>query len=623
MATRVTKVPAIPDLGSTSLDQVVLAIKQWIDTRQGSIGDGLDRAVTLRDLVAAGALDPAMANSIAAGVLSPNPPVVTVTDPAVPPTPTQLTATGAITSILLTWTFAVGYSRLSHFEVWRSATDAIGDAVLISQPRGAIWADPVAAGDAFYYWVRAVSDAGTSPYNSVAGTLGQTSVNNQQVQDAINSSIDASGLLDQLTIKTSPDGLVSGYGLASTPSADNGSATTFAVLADRFLVGAPAANGIVPVVPFVVQTTPTVVNGVPVAKGVYIADAFVVNGSITNAKIGNLAVDDAKIANVSVAKLLAGQLSVTEYIESSGFLSGVSGFHINGSGVAEFNQVVVRGGVYATYGAIGGNIIDSTGVKSASYSPGFAGWRIDSGGNVEFNAGVFRGTLEGVDGTFSGALSAATGTFAGEVEADALTASLLNVDSAYARTANIVDGAITTAKIGLAQVGRLQLSQDAYGSYLEYDVGYHGSQNYYGGSGFAEAPVIDFNYYLNTGFNGQGLLTLRLYGWVSFSGDLKSGGSDPQFDSGGPGRAWVSVYAGNATPQSLVYRLWMNIYRAWNGYATFNNFITGAIPVRLVEDASTLNVRVSIQQGGDLQGKPTQTFTVDGVVHLSLNVLFR
>lgn len=457
MATRPAKVPAIPDLSSTSLDQVVLALKQWVDTRQGAVGDGLDRAVTLRDLVAAGALDADVADRIATGSSAPQVPPATAIDPAVPPTPTHLTATGAITTILLTWTFAQGYTRLSHFEVWRSATDAVGDAVIIAQPGGAVWADLVSAGDKFYYWVRAVSDAGTSPYNAVAGTLGQTSVNNQQVQDAIDSSIDASGLLDQLTIKTSPDGLVSGYGLASTPSADNGSATTFAVLADRFLVGAPAANGIVPVVPFVVQTTPTIVNGVPVAKGVYIADAFIVNGSITNAKIGNLAVDDAKIANVSVAKLLAGQLSVTEFIQSYGFLSGISGFAINGNGTAEFNDVVVRGGVYASYGAIGGNIIDSAGVRSANYSPGYAGWRIDSGGVAEFNEGHFRGTLYGVDGTFSGELQAATGSFKGDISA------------ATGNFSGSVNGATGTFRGGIAvgdYTGYAWPTLGKYGAYL-------------------------------------------------------------------------------------------------------------------------------------------------------------
>ena len=44
------------------------------------------------------------------------------------------------------------------------------------------------------------------------------------------------------------------------------------------------------VAPFVV-TSATTLNGESVAAGVYIADAFIKNGSITTAKIGTLSAD--------------------------------------------------------------------------------------------------------------------------------------------------------------------------------------------------------------------------------------------------------------------------------------------------------------------------------------------
>jgi hypothetical protein len=51
---------------------------------------------------------------------------------------------------------------------------------------------------------------------------------------------------------------------------------------------------------------------VVVPVGVYMADAFVQNGTITNAKIANLAVDNAKIANLSISSAKIQDLAVTD-----------------------------------------------------------------------------------------------------------------------------------------------------------------------------------------------------------------------------------------------------------------------------------------------------------------------
>lgn len=52
---------------------------------------------------------------------------------------------------------------------------------------------------------------------------------------------------------------------------------------------------------------------------------------------------DDQIVAVSLKKLISGQLTVDQYIESSSYSAGVSGWRINGNGNAEFNDVVVRG----------------------------------------------------------------------------------------------------------------------------------------------------------------------------------------------------------------------------------------------------------------------------------------
>lgn len=160
-------------------------------------------------------------------------------------------------------------------------------------------------------------------------------------------------LFARYTVKVDVNGYVAGFGLASTA---NGATPTssFAIRADAFYIANPTGPGVAPAMPFIVRTTPVTINGVEVPVGVYMSDAFIQNGTITNAKIANLAVDDAKIANLSVSKLDAGSLKVGSYISSSNYVSGSQGFAVWATGAAEFNNVTVRGAVYATAGYLQG-----------------------------------------------------------------------------------------------------------------------------------------------------------------------------------------------------------------------------------------------------------------------------
>ncbi|MFZ5123554.1 phage tail tip fiber protein [Enterobacter roggenkampii] len=69
---------------------------------------------------------------------------------------------------------------------------------------------------------------------------------------------------------------------------------------------------------------------------VFIRDAFIQDGSITNAKIGN-------------------------FIQSNNFVSGSAGWNLPKSGNAEFNNVTVRGTVYATNGSFTGTVYATDG----------------------------------------------------------------------------------------------------------------------------------------------------------------------------------------------------------------------------------------------------------------------
>jgi hypothetical protein len=117
-------------------------------------------------------------------------------------------------------------------------------------------------------------------------------------------------------------------------------------------------------VPFAVQAVPTEINGQPVPAGVYIDAAYVLNATIQNAQIADLAVDDNKIASLNVDKLTAGSLQTDSYVQSSNYVEGEQGFRINANGSAEFQNAVVRGTVYATDGEFAGDISAATGTFS-------------------------------------------------------------------------------------------------------------------------------------------------------------------------------------------------------------------------------------------------------------------
>jgi hypothetical protein len=180
--------------------------------------------------------------------------------------------------------------------------------------------------------------------------------------------------------------------------------------------------------PFVVQTSTTTINGTSVPPGVYIRDAYIHDATITNAKIANLAVDNAKIASLSATKITAGAIGVGSYIQSTAFTAGSAGWKINADGTAELANAVVRGGVYATYGSIGGITIASNAVRAGqtAYDTG-TGFYLGSNGTFSIgnSAGAkltWNGTTLGVvgditgsSGTFTGSITGASGTFSGTI----------------------------------------------------------------------------------------------------------------------------------------------------------------------------------------------------------------
>lgn len=98
-------------------------------------------------------------------------------------------------------------------------------------------------------------------------------------------------------------------------------------------------------------------------------------------------------------------LWITSFIRSKNFKPGAVGFNIDGqTGSAEFNNVLVRGTIYATAGEIGGWTINATtivgggltlnstgSIGTTSFVSGQTGWNISDTGTAEFNNIIARG----------------------------------------------------------------------------------------------------------------------------------------------------------------------------------------------------------------------------------------
>jgi hypothetical protein len=234
------------------------------------------------------------------------------------------------------------------------------------------------------------------------------------------------GLDAQYTVKIDNNGAVAGFGLASTTTGAGNITSEFIVNADRFAIMRGASDTTAATVPFVVQATATTVNGEDVPAGVYMADAFIKNGTITNAKIGNLTADkitasllntvdfygntiagstiylggtityttDADGNNIGIASVASPQVAMT----STGANFATGAFVIN-NGSTNYTPFQVVGGVAYLNNAM---IKDSTlsfakvsdDIQSTDYSAGSNGWKIAKGGAMEMNNATFRGTLD-------------------------------------------------------------------------------------------------------------------------------------------------------------------------------------------------------------------------------------
>lgn len=204
LAQAATKVAAVPAVTEKNLTEVARALKSILDVREGKVGNPLDANVTYRDLVDIGAvaLRPGWnARQSTKPVLPPwtDPDGYDPTQDFIPPpAPSNFTATGLFAMVQLQWD-TPAYRNHAYAEIWRSETNAIGNALKIATTDTSFYADSLGAGATRYYWVRFVSQANVfGPYHGVDGMVASTATDPALVIASLQGQITESELYSTL-----------------------------------------------------------------------------------------------------------------------------------------------------------------------------------------------------------------------------------------------------------------------------------------------------------------------------------------------------------------------------------------------------------------------------------------
>lgn len=283
-----------------------------------------------------------------------------------PPALASFTTVGQVFGIVLNWQFPAGAEDTQRTEIWYSPyADGTGAMHLgdYAYPQRSHTISGLAAGVQFWFQARLVDRLGNvGPWTT--WTHGASSSEADEILDYLTGQItetqlgkellgpieDASQLKNMWAIKVGQtwDGKLYsagiGVGVENTPA---GMQSQVLFMADRFAF-LNVTNGVV--------STPFAIDG----GQTFINTAFIKNGSITNAKIGQSITSDDWVWN--------SDPSLTQ------------GWAIDKRGAAWFNNVFVRGTIHA----------DSGYFKGAIYA----------------DSGYFKGDITGSNGTFKGTVYA-------------------------------------------------------------------------------------------------------------------------------------------------------------------------------------------------------------------------
>jgi hypothetical protein len=267
-----------------------------------------------------------------------------VYDPTPPPTPTGVAVGAGIDFVSITTdppTFSQGngYGRTIVYGAKYGGTGPFptySSATIVHEFVGQVGTFPTEPATQWHIWVKWRTRDGIDSVSPQGGTNGSQVTTGQDVTQ----------LLEAL----------SGAITRNEIAADVWRTNTFAI--------APPAGSPQPeILPFIVQTTPTTLNGATIPAGVYIDSAYIRDLTAVVARMGNAWITNAMIATLAASKITAGSIAVGEYIQSSDYVSGVSGWRIGGD-MAEFGFAQIRGTLQA--GQIGANYITTNMLQANS-----------------------------------------------------------------------------------------------------------------------------------------------------------------------------------------------------------------------------------------------------------------
>ena len=306
MSTKLPGIPALPKNLPPDVAAYLSALTQVIQVRLGRIGDPLDRAVTLRELIDSGLAEALKAapfdpNNIGGGNIGFVSPT-DITDLSIPPAPTTLSATPGFKSVILSWTNGnTQFGNFSFSEIFRHTSDVIGDAVRVAVVSGNRVTDQVDTNTTYYYWVRHVSTSDVvGPFNQTAGTAATT--------------------LD----------------IQSADIASN--AVTETKIADDSI------------------STPKIqANSITAASGI------LANAAVLNATIADATIENAKIASLDASKINTGQLSANRINVDGATITA------SGSGALQVNTLSAN---KITTGTLNASLVTVTNLNASNINTG-------------------------------------------------------------------------------------------------------------------------------------------------------------------------------------------------------------------------------------------------------------
>jgi len=322
MANELPDVPAVPVTLERGVREVLLSMRQHIRELRGIQGDPNAKAITVGT---AGAIGGGGSVIVVPG--NPGGGGSDAPDLTPPPMPGGTSVSAGIDFLFYqtaapVFTAGHGYARTKVYGAKWPANQVDGptfaDAVLIDEFVGTVGSTPTDPATRWCVWMKWVSKDGVESTDPSGGTNGQTATTGQDVTQ----------LLQALQGKLRNEQL--------------DPASNFRFKANLFTIesvtGSPSVN------PFTVITTPTLTPaGELLPVGVYMEAAYVKGLEAALGRFQNAFITNAMIVSVSASRITSGVISVGNYIQSSTYVPGVSGWRIHGDGSAEFAAASIRG----------------------------------------------------------------------------------------------------------------------------------------------------------------------------------------------------------------------------------------------------------------------------------------